>query len=118
MPRGAHPKREREYKQLERKFEKEHRYPGREEEVAARIVNKQRKMYGETKGELQKDARGQSPDRNLPLPDFQKLTIRQVERKMESLSPAELRRMRTYELAHKHRLGLLTKIDRKLAAHY
>ena len=117
MPRGASPKREREYKKLERKFEKEHRYPGREEEVAARIVNKQRKMYGETKDEKEKDARGQSPDRNLPLPDFQKLTIRQVEQKMEALSPAELRRIRTYEMKHKHRKGLLTLLDRKLSAH-
>jgi len=117
MPRGASPKREREYKKLERKFEKEHRYPGREEEVAARIVNKQRKMYGETQGEKEKDARGQSPDRNLPLPDFQKLTIRQVEQKMESLSPAELRKIRTYEMKHKHRKGLLTLLDRKLSAH-
>ncbi|MEZ0271114.1 MAG: hypothetical protein ACAH18_03385 [Methylophilaceae bacterium] len=117
MPRGASPKREREYKKLEHKFEKEHRYPGREEEVAARIVNKQRKMYGETKDEKEKDARGQSPDRNLPLPDFQKLTIRQVERQMESLSAAQLRKIRAYELKHKHRKGLLTSIDRKLSAH-
>lgn len=117
MPRGASAKREHEYKKLESKFEKEHRYPGREKEVAARIVNKQRKMYGETRDELQKDARGQSPDRNLPLPNFQKLTLRQVERKMESLSDAELRKIRSYELDHKHRKGLLTKIDRKLSEH-
>ncbi|HSI95190.1 MAG: hypothetical protein ACAH09_08930 [Methylophilaceae bacterium] len=117
MPRGASAKREHEYQKLENKFEKEHRYPGREKEVAARIVNKQRKMYGETKDELLKDARGQSPDRNLPLPDYQKLTSRQVERKMESLSVAEVRTIRAYELDHKHRKGLLTKIDRKLSAH-
>ena len=49
MPRGASPKREREYNQLEEKFEKEGRYKGREQEVAARIVNKQRKESGETK---------------------------------------------------------------------
>lgn len=49
MPAGASPKREREYKKLEKKFEKEHRYPGREKEVAARIVNKQRSEHGETK---------------------------------------------------------------------
>lgn len=117
MPRGVSPKREREYRKLERKFEKEHRYPGREEEVAARIVNKQRKLFGETKDELAKDARGQSPDRNLPLPDYQKLTIRQVEQKMESLSSAELRKIRAYELDHKHRKGLLTKIERRLSVH-
>ncbi|TFW17437.1 hypothetical protein [Duganella callida] len=49
MPRGASPKREREYEKLERKFKKEGRYKGREEEVASRIVNKQRAEHGETK---------------------------------------------------------------------
>jgi len=49
MPRGASPKREREAKKLETEFKKEHRYPGREDEVAARIVNKQRAEHGETK---------------------------------------------------------------------
>lgn len=49
MPKGASPKREREFKKLETEFKKEHRYPGREEEVASRIVNKQRAEHGETK---------------------------------------------------------------------
>jgi hypothetical protein len=49
MPRGVSPKREREYKKIEKKFEKEGRYKGREKEVAARIVNKQRAKAGETK---------------------------------------------------------------------
>jgi len=48
MPQGASPKREREYQKLERKFKKEGRYQGREEEVASRIVNKQRAESGET----------------------------------------------------------------------
>ena len=49
MPTGASPKREREYKKIARKMKKEGRYKGREEEVAARIVNKQRSEQGETK---------------------------------------------------------------------
>ena len=49
MPRGASPKREREYKKIEKQLEKEGRYKGREKEVAARIVNKQRAKAGETK---------------------------------------------------------------------
>jgi hypothetical protein len=49
MPRGASPKREHEFKELEAEFKKDHRYPGREEEVASRIVNKQRSEHGETK---------------------------------------------------------------------
>jgi hypothetical protein len=48
MPRGASPKREHEYQKLERQFKKEGRYKGREEEVASRIVNKQRAESGET----------------------------------------------------------------------
>jgi hypothetical protein len=49
MPRGASPKREHEYQELKSEFKKEGRYPGREEEVASRIVNKQRAQHGETK---------------------------------------------------------------------
>ena len=49
MPTGANPKREHEYQELKGKFRKEGRYPGRAEEVAARIVNKQRAQHGETK---------------------------------------------------------------------
>src|SRR4051812_2715248 len=59
MPRGASPKREREYKQIEKKFEKSGRYRGREKEVAARIVNKQRARFGETKGSKKKTTRKQ-----------------------------------------------------------
>jgi hypothetical protein len=54
MPRAVSPKREREYNELEEKFEKEGRYKGREQEVAARIVNKQRKEQGETKEQQDK----------------------------------------------------------------
>ncbi len=49
MPAGASPKREKEYEKLKDEFHEEHRYPGREEEVASRIVNKQRAEHGETK---------------------------------------------------------------------
>jgi hypothetical protein len=49
MPRGSSAKREHEYDKLKHDFKKQHRYPGREDEVAARIVNKQRKQAGETK---------------------------------------------------------------------
>ena len=52
MPRGASPKREREYEKIEKKFEKEGRYKGREKEVAARIVNKQRAKSGKLRNHL------------------------------------------------------------------
>jgi len=48
-PRGATKKREKEYEDLKRSFVKQGRYKGRETEVAARIVNKQRAEAGETK---------------------------------------------------------------------
>ncbi len=49
MPRGASPKREHEYKEILGKMKKSGRYKGRQKEVAARIVNKQRRAAGETK---------------------------------------------------------------------
>ena len=116
MPRGASPKREREYKKLERNFKKEHRYPGREEEVAARIVNKQRKEYGETKGEKTKDRSGQSPDRNLPIKDYQHLTATQVAGRLSKLSKKELQQVKRYETSHKDRKTVLERLERALQA--
>jgi hypothetical protein len=117
MPAGATPKREREYKKLERNFKKEGRYKGREAEVASRIVNKQRAQYGETRAEKQKDQSGKSPDRNLPIDSYQKLTISEIDRKLGALSPAELREIRAYEAHHKNRKGVLGKIDYRLSRH-
>ena len=56
MPAGSSPKREREYEKLKEEFHEEHRYPGREEEVASRIVNKQRAEHGETKASRKKSS--------------------------------------------------------------
>lgn len=49
MPAGASPKREKEYRKIKGKMKASGRYKGREEEVAARIVNKQRAESGEAK---------------------------------------------------------------------
>ncbi len=113
MPRGASPKREREYNELKSRFKKEHRYPGRADEVAARIVNKQRSQYGETKEEKAKDKAGKSPDRALPIGDYQHLTAPQITKRLGRLSPPQLKRVKSYELSHKHRKGILAAIDRK-----
>lgn len=114
MPTGASPKREREFKKLEHAFKQSHRYPGREEEVAARIVNKQRSAYGETREEQRKDRAGTSPDRDLPLKDYQKLTIPQIAGRLDALSASDLKKIRSYETRHKNRKGLLSKLDRQL----
>ena len=112
MPRGASPKREHEYEKLEKQFEKEGRYKGREEEVAARIVNKQRKQFGETKTAKAKDRTGASPDRNVPIANYEHLTVPQVRSALAELTAAQRKKVRTYELAHKHRKGVLEALDR------
>lgn len=114
MPRGASPKREREYEELKDKFEKSGRYKGREDEVAARIVNKQRAQYGETKGAKAKDRAGKSPDRNLPIDDYQHLTADQANRKLAGCSHKQLEQIKRYEESHKSRKTVLHQIDRQL----
>jgi len=107
MPAGASPKRERQYQKLKQEFEKTGRYQGRETEVAARVVNKQRSQFGETQEEKEKDRKGQSPDRNLPISNYQHLTISDIKPKLDSLSAAQKRQVRTYEQKHKNRKGVL-----------
>lgn len=108
MPRGASPKREREYNELEEKFEKEGRYKGREEEVAARIVNKQRKESGETKDQKGKDAAGA-----LPIRNYQQLTVTEIRSRLDELNAAQLRKLRSFEAAHKNRKGVLEALERR-----
>jgi hypothetical protein len=107
MPVGASPKRERQYEKLKQEFQESGRYKGRETEVASRIVNKQRSEFGETEEEKEKDRKGQSPDRNLPIPDYQHLTISDIKPKLASLSAAQKRQVRNYEQKHKNRKGVL-----------
>ena len=114
MPKGVSKKREREYEGLKNKFKEEGRYEGREEEVAARIVNKQRAEYGETKEEREKDKRGESPDRDLPIGDYQHLTVDEVTEELDGLDKEELGQLRAYEKEHKDRKTLLEELDKRL----
>lgn len=114
MPRGANSKREREYDELKHKFKKSGRYKGREEEVAARIVNKQRAKFGETKDEKRKDREGRSPDRNLPIRNYQHLTVNEIKPKLARLSESKMKEIRTYERSHKNRKTLMNEINRQL----
>lgn len=113
MPRGASPKREREYEELKQRFRKSGRYGSRAEEVAARIVNKQRARYGETKGEKAKDRAGKSPDRDLPIGDYQHLTIAQIKAKLGGLSKSDLGKIENYEKKHKNRKGAIDAIGKQ-----
>ena len=112
MPRGASPKREREYREIKSKLKRSGRYRGREEEVASRIVNKQRAQHGETRGEKQKDRGNKSPDRDLPIRNYQHLTIPQVKSRLQSLSRGDLRKVESYEKKHKNRKGVTQQIER------
>lgn len=114
MPRGSSRKREREYEQLESKFKREGRYAGREEEVAARIVNKQREQFGETKAARTREKTGKAPDRDLPVHEYQHLTVTEISRRLAGLSFREVRKLEQYERAHKNRKTLLTKLARRL----
>lgn len=114
MPTGASTKREREYEKLKREFKKEGRYQGREKEVAARIVNKQRRQFGETKKAKQQKRQGTSPDRELPIDDYRGLTVEEVLNRLDSLSTKELTESRRYEKDHKGRKTLLEQLDRAI----
>lgn len=114
MPRGANAKREREYEELKAKFHKSGRYANRADEVAARIVNKQRAQYGETKGEKKEEKERRNPDRDLPLDHYRHLTIGQLKPRLQSLSKGDLRKIEKYEHQHKARKGALAAIRSEL----
>jgi len=111
MPRGADAKREREYEHLKEEFKEEGRYAGREEEVAARVVNKQRAQHGETNAAREQDRRGESPDRDLPLQRYDDLTVDEVQSRAGKLSKQELQHIRDYEQRHQDRTTLLEWLD-------
>ena len=114
MPRGASPEREKEYEELVDEFHDEHRYPGREKEVASRIVNKQRAEHGETKEDEVEDRTGRSPDRDLPIDDYDRLTVAQIVEKLDTLDKAAVKKLKRYEQEHNNRKTLIERLDRRL----
>ncbi len=110
---GWSKERQREYDGLVDGFEEEGRYAGREEEVAARIVNKQRTEYGETQQAQEADERGESQDRTLPIEDYDTLTIEEIGPRLDALSKRELRQVAEYEREHKDRQGVLEAVERE-----
>jgi len=110
---GWSKERQREYDGLVDDFEEECRYEGREQEVAARIVNKQRTEYGETQQAQEEDERGESPDRTLPIVDYDTLTVEEVGPRLGALSKRALRQVAEYEREHKDRQGVLEAVERE-----
>lgn len=112
MPRGASPKREKEYEELKDRFQEEGRYKGREKEVASRIVNKQRAEYGETKEDKRQEREGTDADRNLPIKNYRTLKIPQLEKKVKGLSDKQLAQVEQFEKKHKNRKGAIGAIEK------
>lgn len=111
-PAGASAKRREEYAELRDEFKEEGRYPGREEEVAARIVNKQRREFGETKDQKADEKTGRSPDADLPVARYQHLTVPQIVAQAEKLGHDELQQLLKFERSHRRRKTLITKMER------
>jgi hypothetical protein len=114
MPRGASPKRERQYQKLVGKFKQEGRYKRREAEVAARIVNKQRAEHGETPEAKPHGRRHTPAEPSLPIAGYDELTVDQAAKQLKKLSREALTRVRTYEQQHRNRKTLLEAVDRQL----
>lgn len=112
MPRGANAKREREYEELKDKFKHSGRYQGRQEEVASRIVNKQRAEYGETKEDKKQEHQGTEADRNLPIEHYRTLKIPEVQIKAQRLSTKQIETVEQYEKKHKNRKGAVEVLER------
>jgi polyhydroxyalkanoate synthesis regulator phasin len=50
----------------------------------------------------------------FPITAYDELSVRQIDRRLQELSRAELRRVRDYEKRNKSRKGVLSAVDRKL----
>jgi hypothetical protein len=50
----------------------------------------------------------------FPITAYDQLSVRQIDRRLQELSRAELRRVRDYERRNKARKGVLRAVDRKL----
>lgn len=48
-----------------------------------------------------------------PLPRYDELTVEEVTRRLDRLTPAQLRHVATYERAHKQRRGILEAVERQ-----
>lgn len=53
-------------------------------------------------------------DRELPIPDFDELSIRGAKPRLDALTADQLRRLRDYEAEHKRRKTLIHEIERRL----
>ncbi|HEX5000793.1 MAG TPA: hypothetical protein VFY29_21390 [Terriglobia bacterium] len=96
MPRGANPKRERELDRLK----------------TARMINKQRAHIGESKQAMRPTIMGEPLERDLPITDYQKLSVEQILTRALSLSRNQIERVVRFERNHKNRKTVLEGLER------
>lgn len=69
---------------------------------------------GETRTTEDGETRATPGDRELPIPDFDELSVRGAKPRLDALNADELRRLRDYEDENKRRKTLIHEIDRRL----
>lgn len=114
MPKSK-PDRKKEYEKLKANFEKEGRYQGREKEVAARIVNKQRREYGESKQAKAEQAKNKRSSQGLPIQGYEHMTISEVLKEIPRLDKKEIAKIKRYEEKHKDRKTLLRHLEKRVS---
>jgi hypothetical protein len=90
-----------------------------DDETPKRVVGTSKSVsVAELKRYLHEDYRdpasGMAPERELPIPDFDELSVRAARARLEGLSEEELRILRDHEAIHKQRKTLIHAIDRRL----
>jgi polyhydroxyalkanoate synthesis regulator phasin len=103
--------------QLERVISQLREAPGRaRQEVSGRTEHARKRAVDAVDKPLAGADRMRRATRipGFPITAYDQLSIRQIDRRLQELSRAELRRVREYERRNKGRKGLLRALDRKL----
>ena len=89
------------------------RVVGTEKTISREKLTRHVATSGSTGESLAAERKG-SFDQELPIPDYDELSVRGAKVRLDALSPDELRRLRTYEEKNKMRKTLIHEIDRRL----
>jgi hypothetical protein len=74
----------------------------------------ERNLAGSTRPETSEERITTTSDRELPIPDFDELSVRGAKPRLDDLNADELRVLRAYEAENKKRKTLIHEIDRRL----
>lgn len=82
--------------------------------AAGRAVGEAAQSAGEAVGEAVGPSKTQEREESRqPLPRYDELTVEEVTRRLDGLTPAQLRHVATYERAHKQRRGIIDAVERQ-----